>query len=114
MIKQVSEELFALLTAETAFTDVMGQKLFPIIALEGNDFPLATYRITDQVGKTKDADGASIQLNFVFSHQAYDDCVVFTDAMKPILEANYDWISSTVDYEPEGNYYFGIINLEKY
>lgn len=114
MIQAISEELFALLQAESAFTSVMGAKLFPIIALEGNDFPLTTYRITDQVGVTKDADSATIQLNFVFDAQKYDQCVAFTDAMKPILETTYGWVSSTVDYEPEGNFYFGIINLEKY
>lgn len=109
-MKNAVQELFDYLTNRTEFSSVMGDKLFPIVALEGNDFPLSTYRITLEPF-SKDADKASFTLAFCFNK--WIDCVDFTDAMVPVLGEKYDVLSSTVDWNEEFRVYIGIINIEK-
>lgn len=113
MLKQLSQELFTFLTSQTGFTDVMAQRIFPIVALANNVFPLTTYRITEVRGASKDATGATFELSFWFAVEQYDECVDFTDAMVTLLKTKYRFISSTVDLSEDTMYYNGIINLEK-
>ena len=113
MLKQLSQDLFSFLTAQTAFTDVMVERIFPIIALAGNVYPLTTYRIAEVRGASKDATGATFELAFWFGIEQYDECVDFTDAMVTLLKTKYRFISSTVDLSEDTFYYQGIINLEK-
>lgn len=113
MLKQLSEEIITFLWAQTEFTTVMAKKPFPIIALEDNDFPLTTYRISETRGVTKDAVGATFELAFWFGLEQYDECVDFTDAMVTLLKTKYRFVSSTVDLSEDTKYYNGIINLEK-
>jgi len=113
MLKQLSEEIISFLWAQSEFTTVMAKKPFPIIALAGNDFPLTTYRITEVLGVSKDAAGATFELSFWFGLEQYDECVDFTDAMVTLLKTKYRFISSTVDISEDTMNYNGIINLEK-
>jgi hypothetical protein len=114
MLKQLSEEIITFLMAQSAFTDVMIKKPFPILALGNNVFPLTTYRINELRGITKDADGATFELVFWFPIEQYDECVDFTDAMTTLLKTKYRFVSSTVDLSEETMHYNGIINLEKF
>lgn len=113
MLKLISQELFSFLTGQSEFTAVMGQKVFPIIALGKNDFPLTTYRISEVRGVSKDANGATIELAFWFGLEQYDECIDFTDSMQELLSTEYRFVSSTVDLSEDTMYYNGIINLEK-
>lgn len=113
MLKQLSQDLFSFLTAQSSFTDVMSERIYPIVALGDNLFPLATYRISEVRGASKDATGAQFELSFWFTQEQYDECVDFTDAMVTLLKMNYRFISSTVDLSEDTFYYQGIINLEK-
>jgi len=113
MLKQLSEEIITFLMAQSQYTAVMTKKPFPILALGTNVFPLTTYRINEERGVTKDADGASIELVFWFDQQQYDQCVDFTDAMKVLLKTKYRFVSSTIDLSEDTMHYNGIINLEK-
>lgn len=113
MLKQLSEELITFLWAQSQYTAVMEKKPFPIVALGTNVFPLTTYRINEERGVTKDADGASIELVFWFEKEQYDQCVDFTDAMKVLLKTKYRFVSSTVDINEDTMHFNGIINLEK-
>lgn len=112
--KSASEEIYTFLNAQTAFTSVMGNKIFPVVASEKSVLPLTTYRISQRQGQTKDADGYTITLSFWFSVEKYDDCVEFLDTMTGIFKnSNYKWISSEPDFNEESYTYNGIINLEK-
>jgi hypothetical protein len=114
MLKQLSIEIFETLTSETAFTDVMDQKVFPILASENQETPLTTYRITELKPLSKESRNASFELMFWFGINQYDECVDFTDAMVSLLATKYRFISSTVDISEDTKFYNGIINLEKY
>jgi hypothetical protein len=113
MLKQLSQDLFSFLTAHSSFTDVMVERVYPIVALGDNVFPLATYRITEVRGASKDATGATFEMSFWFGIEQYDECVDFTDAMVTLLKTKYRFISSTVDLSEDTMFYQGIINLEK-
>lgn len=114
MLRQLSEEIFETLTSSTAFTSVMQEKIFPILASEKQTTPLTTYRITELKSLSKDSKNASLELMFWFGINQYDECIDFTDAMTELLKTKYRFISSTVDISEDTKYYNGIINLEKY
>jgi len=112
--KSISEEIYTFLNAQSAFTTVMGNKIFPVVASESTVLPLTTYRIVQGRGQTKDADGYTIELAFWFSVEKYDQCMEFLDTMTEIFKnSNYKWVSSEPDFNEESYTYNGIINLEK-
>jgi hypothetical protein len=113
MLKVLSQDLFYFLTAQSDFTDVMEERIFPFVALANNVFPLTTYVISEVRGISKDANAGTIQLAFWFAQEQYDECVDFTDTMVELLKTKYRFISSTVDLSEDTQHYNGIINLEK-
>ena len=112
---ELSDEIFAFLTAETAFTAVMGTKVFPIMALEGTETPFTTYRINDKSPLSKDGTTASFSLSFWFGSNQYRDMIVFTELMEQIIKekTTYEWVNSFPDFIQENFSYVGIINLNK-
>jgi hypothetical protein len=110
---EVSDEIVAFLNAQTEFTDVMGDRVFPIMALEGTETPFATYRINEKIPLTKDGNQSNVSLFFWFGSNEYRKMVVFTDAMEAIIKekSNYEWVSSSPDFIEENFSYVGIINL---
>jgi hypothetical protein len=111
---EISNDLTAFLATQTVFTAVIADRLRPIVADETIVFPFSTYRINEQLGQSKDGTTATIAIYFWFKTNEYKKCVAFTDAMKPIIEQNYDWQNSTVDFIEENQSYVGIINFNTY
>lgn len=111
---KISEALVLFLSTHSDFTDKMGIKIFPIVAPEKTDFPFSTYRINEVTPQSKDGTAATIQLYFWFGQSEYAKCVTFTDAMKILIEDNdnYEWESSTVDFNEDSFSFLGIINLK--
>jgi hypothetical protein len=110
---KISEELIVYLASQLVFTQVMGTRIFPIVAPEGTDFPFATYRITEQMPLSSSGSAASIELYLWFGPNKYMSCMGFTDLMKTVIEEkqNYIWQSSTPDFSEDGFGYVGIINF---
>jgi len=110
-LKSTSEAFRSFLLGETAFTAVMNEELYPYMAAEGKQFPLATYRIQQSEFATKDADRFDIVLFLWF--QNYDDCAELTDALTEVFKASdvYDWKLSDLDYDAELKLFNGIINI---
>lgn len=114
MLRQLSEEIFETLISSTAFTSVMQEKVFPILASGNQTAPLTTYRITELSPLSKESKNASFELMFWFGINQYDECVDFTDAMTELLKTKYRFISATVDISEDTKFWNGIINLIKY
>lgn len=110
---EVSESIVSFLLGESAFTVIMGERVYPIMALEGTQTPFTTYRINEKTPLTKDAAETSISLFFWFGPNEYKKMVVFTDIMEVIIKekTNYEWVSSLPDFIQENFSYVGIINL---
>lgn len=110
-IKSTSEAFRTFLLGQTAFTGVLNQELYPFLAPEGKNFPLATYRV-QRNPLTKDADAYDIALFLWFPK--YNDCVELTDALTEVFKnaRDYEWKLSDVDYDPELNLFNGIINIQ--
>jgi len=111
-----SSEIFTFLSANSTFTTMMNDadgstKLFPIVADDSIQFPFSTYRIGSQVGQTKDIKNISVVIYFWFKQNEYSKCVTFTDAMETIIEEEYDWVSSSIEFLQENQSFAGIINF---
>lgn len=110
---EVSEGIASFLNSQPEFTAVMGDRVFPMMALESTLFPFTTYRINDKSPLTKDGDQSNVSLFFWFGSNEYKKMCVFTDAMEAIIKekSNYEWVSSSPDFIEENFSYVGIINL---
>lgn len=113
---EISESLFSFLASQGYFTNMMNDsegntKLFPVVADDSTQFPFATFRVSMVTGQTKDLTGSLITVYFWFKQNEYRKCVEFTDAMKPIIEEEYDWVSSTVEFLEENQSFAGIITF---
>lgn len=113
---ELSEQIVAYLLSQLSFTEIMGERIFPIMALEGTQTPFTTYRINEKSPITKDGDQSSISLFFWFGSNEYKKMVVFTDLMEAIIKekGEYEWVSSSPDFIEENFSYVGIINLNTY
>jgi hypothetical protein len=111
---EISEEITAFLLAQAGFTSVMGQRISPYFAKESTTFPFATYRINEQNASSKDGKEATVALMLWFDPNKYKACAQATDAIKNIIETEYDWESSTIDFIEDNQSFVGIINFKKY
>lgn len=112
---QFSELIFSFFTSNSAFTIVMAQRMYPVIAPEDVQFPFATYSLESQEGESKDADLFRATLFFWFQENQYNEALQFTDQMIELVKAsqNIEFESSTVQYLEENNSYAGVINIIK-
>lgn len=110
---EISEGLYAYLTAQSVFTTAMGSKLSPIVAAPDTAFPFATFRINEQSISSYDGTAGTVQLYFWYGPKEYKKCVQFTDAMKTVIDDNdnYQWQNSSVDFIEENQSFVGIINF---
>lgn len=110
-LKSTSEAFRTFLLAESAFTDVLGQELYPFMATEGKTFPISTYRIQQSEFASKDADQYDIALFLWFEN--YNDCADVTDALTEVFKESgvYQWKLSDLDYDAELKLFNGIINI---
>ncbi|RZJ33724.1 MAG: hypothetical protein EOO51_12595 [Flavobacterium sp.] len=114
-MKEVSRKLFEFLTAQSAFTDVIGEidgvrKLYPIIADSDTPLPFSTYRLREQDGETKDCSAYIITLAAYFND--YDQALDFSDAMTPLIKKKYEWFNSEPEYDEVTSFYISFINFK--
>lgn len=88
--------IFTYFTSQSGFTDVVGSRLYPMVAKEDVERPFAVYTITEDRGESKDADQVTVNLSIYFSPDNYLTAAGFADTVKSIIKANrdYNWVSS--------------------
>lgn len=111
-MKAEGKRLKDFLESKTAFTSIMGTRLYPLVANEDTPFPFATYRILTTEGETKDADKAIVALSLWFADDKYTECVTACDAVEALIKNEYNWIGSDVDFVPEDQSFVANINFE--
>ncbi len=110
---ELSDEITAFLLSQTVFTDVMGDRLSPIVSSADEVYPFANYIVKEESGQSKDGDSATATLLFYFEQNNYRNCVEFLDQMKPIIKENYDWLNSEIEFVEGDQSFVGIINFNK-
>jgi len=110
---ELSDEITTFLLAQSVFTDVMEERLSPIVSSTDEVYPFANYVIKEQAGQSKDGDSASVSLLFYFEQNSYRKCVEFLDQIKPIIKENYDWLNSEIEFVEQDQSFVGIINFNK-
>jgi hypothetical protein len=113
-MKAVSDEIFTFFTTKPSFTDVVANRLFPLVARKETTFPFAIYRIVQQEGQTKDADRFAITVSVYFDEDQYTECVTFADTVKDIVDnSRYDWQQTDVEFVEENQSYMAEISFNK-
>lgn len=118
-MKNANEQLFAYLSSQPEFTDVMngeidGQtvtKLFPLICDGDTPHPFSIYE-TEATPLSKDQDDFTFYLSAYFKPEKYDECLSFIDAIKPVIEKKYNWISSLIGIAEEDLSFVATINFK--
>lgn len=98
---EVSEEIYSFFQGQTAFTDEMGVKLFPVVAKEQTTYPFAIYTISEEEGVTKDGSRFNVNLSLYYQADKYTGCAAFTDTCKQIIEQQYIWLSSEIGFSEQ-------------
>ena len=112
---QLSQQIIAYFTAQTAFTNVVAQDIYAVIAPENQNFPFVTFRISSQETATKDLDEYQVALFLWFEENQYDQAVQFVDVVTNLVKQNnnWDWQFSSVDFIEENASFVGMINFKK-
>lgn len=110
---ELSDEITAFLLSQTVFTNLMGDRLSPIVSSADEVYPFANYVVREQSGQSKDGDSLGASLMFYFEQNSYRKCVEFLDQMKPIIKENYDWLNSEIEFIEQDQSFVGIINFNK-
>ncbi|MCG9792484.1 hypothetical protein [Flavobacterium algicola] len=110
---ELAQELITFLLSKTEFTEVMSDRLTPIVSSETSPYPFANYMVKDDPGFTKDADAQSGSLFFYFEKEGYMKCAQFLDVMKPIIKEKYEWLGSDIEFVESDQSFVGIINFNK-
>ena len=109
---EISEEITAFLLAQSEFTTVMGDRVFPLVANEGTAYPFTTYALSEEP-ISNDGDEFTITLFLYFDKANYLKCAAFITQLKNIIKENYDWLSSNIELLEESLGFVGIINFKK-
>ncbi|MBF05025.1 MAG: hypothetical protein CMP76_17245 [Flavobacterium sp.] len=113
-MEQVSTEIYNYFNSLSVFTDVMGDRIFPLIALEETDFPFSIYKIEQQRGLSKDADGFDVTLFAYFGPQNYKEAVAFNDAVRQQLDSSrYQYLDSSIDFIDENQSIVLVLTFKK-
>lgn len=116
-MKQLSEEIFNYFSSLTAFTSVMDNRLFPLVANEGTLFPFCNYKIEQQTGVTKDAGYSfDVSLFAYFKPEKYAEATEFNDAIVQELQSDespFDYQDSSIEYIEENQSIVVLISFKK-
>lgn len=105
-MKEVYEEMVALIMGSTIFTNLFNNRLFAIYGPDNVQFPFAVYTPQPLNAVTKDAKEYAINLGFYFGADQLTECIEFYDAFKPVLENSsfqVDIVSPEFDIELQTN-----------
>ena len=100
-MKEVSEEIYSYFSNLPAFTSVMGESLFPLVALEETQFPFCVYAIQQQSGLSKDGSSFEVIMSAYFNAENYLEATNFNDAMVLDFKNNanpFDYQDSSIDF----------------
>ena len=111
---EISKQIKEFFTSLTVFTSVCATRISPVYAMADTVYPFATYRINEQNPNTKDGVTFTVSVSFWFKPEKYDDVCKLLDALKPFVDAKYDWQNSTIDFIEENQSMTGIINFNTF
>lgn len=108
-----SEEIFQFLQSQSAFTNVIGSRLYPVVAKENVTYPFCIYSLREESPFSKDSNKCIVTLSVYYAPEKYKDCATFTDTCKTIIETNgYIWLSSEIGFVEEDQSIASNINFE--
>lgn len=87
-MKEVSDLIYSYFSNEVTFTNVVADRLYPVIAEKNAELPLAIYTITNKQTVTKDVSEFSVDLSLYFEDNQYTTCVTFADAVEQLVKDN--------------------------
>lgn len=112
-MKTVGQQIFTSLTNNATFTAVMGNRLYPVIALSTAKTPFSVYRLR-QTPVSIDGDEFDVTIFSFFDANAASEAMAFNDDMVRFFK-NIDlfyYISSEIDYIDENQQIVLMFNLK--
>lgn len=103
-MNEVSQLIFDTLTQNVAFTTEMSNRLFPLFAIEGTDYPFSVYYIGEISPLSYESRSFPVTVSLCYAPENYIESITFADVVKGIFETvpdcNYE---STVTSFDEDN-----------
>lgn len=110
---EVSKQLIAVLTAYVPLTNVVNNKIYPVLANEGVQFPFAVYSFGEVPFETKDACAYHVNLSVWFEPNKITEAMQMADALKELIDQNdWDFVSTNVNFDETSLKIFSEINFK--
>ncbi len=112
---ELSQQIIAYFTGKTAFTDIVSNNIYAVIAPEEQSFPFVSFLINQQAPLSRDGDEFNVTLFLWFDENKYDELLQFIDTVTQLVKENknWNWEDSSFQLFEENISYFGIINFKK-
>lgn len=108
---EVSQIIYTFFTSVTAFTDVCGTRIYPLVTKEGTAYPFAIYSLNEEEGQTKEAKRYAITASIYFKPDQFTECATFADVVKGLVENEWQWQNSNIDFVQEDQSFVATINF---
>lgn len=85
---KVGNDIVSLVTGDAALTQMIGDRIYPLVATDAARYPFIVYRRTGYTpeGDTKDTCGESCTMEFAVVEPRYDTCVEVASALCDCLQ----------------------------
>lgn len=110
----VSTLIYQFFTTQTAFTSVVGTRIYPLVAREETPYPFVIYTIGNPEPLTKEATSYPVSVNLYFEKSSYTECVSFQNTVKNLIDNGVNWnlVDSAVDFIEDNQSIVATVNFE--
>lgn len=110
---EVSEMIVQVLKSNPGLLNVVGDRIYPLVAKEGVSFPFAVYRFGEVTPETKDAGGYLVNVTVWFDANMVTEAFGTCDVLKEMVEGtDWDFVSTNADFESETMSVYSEINFK--
>lgn len=110
---EVSKMIVQVLKSNPGLLNLVGERIYPLMANENADFPFAVYRFGEVASETKDAAGYLVNVAVWFEENKVTEAFGTCDVLKEMVEGeDWDFVNTNADVEPETMSVYSEINFK--
>lgn len=110
---EVSKMIIQVLKSNPGLLNLVGDRIYPLMANEKAVFPFAVYRFGEVASETKDAGGYLVNVTVWFEENKVTEAFETCDVLKEMVEGDgWDFVNTNADVEPETMSVYSEINFK--
>lgn len=110
---EVSEQVVSLLKSEQQITNIVGNRIYPMIGNEDVKFPFVTYNVGDEQEITKDAFAYPVNVLVWFEADKKTKAVEMRGILREmIIQSDYEFENTMAGMQDETGHVFAELNFK--